>query len=87
MTPIDFERTPDLCSLSPREREVLSLACQALTNQEIGEHLGISGRTIEVYIARINLKLNARSKLHAALIAYGHVAPGPITNIEGVSTP
>lgn len=47
--------------LSAREREVLDLVVQGRHNREIGEQLGISPRTVEVYRARLMEKLQARS--------------------------
>lgn len=52
---------PDLARLSAREREVLGLVVQGRHNREIGESLGISPRTVEVYRARLMEKLQARS--------------------------
>lgn len=47
--------------LSAREREVLDQVVQGRHNREIGELLGISPRTVEVYRARLMEKLQARS--------------------------
>lgn len=48
-------------SLTPREREVLSLISGGQSNKEAGRHLGISPRTIEVHRARIMEKLGAKN--------------------------
>ena len=48
-------------TLSPREREVMVLATQGLTNKEIGRRLGISPRTVESHRARLMDKLGADS--------------------------
>ena len=47
--------------LTPREREVLDLISNGLSNKEAGRQLGISPRTIEVHRARIMEKLGARN--------------------------
>ena len=47
--------------LSRREREVMRLAAAGRPNREIGEELGISPRTVEVYKARMMEKLQARN--------------------------
>lgn len=47
--------------LSRREREVMRLAAAGRPNREIGEDLGISPRTVEVYKARMMEKLQARN--------------------------
>jgi FixJ family two-component response regulator len=50
-----------LSSLSPREREVMSLLMRGLHAREIGEQLGISHRTVEVHKAHIMEKMGVRS--------------------------
>lgn len=47
--------------LSSRELEVLNLLVDGLPNKRVGNHLGISYRTVEVYRARIMDKLSVRS--------------------------
>ena len=47
--------------LTLREREVLVRLAKGLTHRRIGEELGISHRTVEVYAARILLKTRERS--------------------------
>jgi DNA-binding NarL/FixJ family response regulator len=48
-----------------REREVLGLACEGLTNTEIGERLCLSVKTIETYLAKGAQRLGARNIRHA----------------------
>jgi two-component system, LuxR family, response regulator FixJ len=50
-----------LARLTPRERQVMDLAAAGRHNREIGEVLGISPRTVEVYKARLMEKLQARN--------------------------
>jgi two-component system, LuxR family, response regulator FixJ len=50
-----------LSRLTPREREVLDLLVQGLTQREIAARLAISPRTVEVYKARMMEKLQCRS--------------------------
>ena len=45
--------------LSVREREITTLLVRGLNNREIGEHLGISPRTVESHKARLMQKLGA----------------------------
>jgi DNA-binding NarL/FixJ family response regulator len=44
-------------SLTTREREVLQLAAQGLTNPKIAERLSISPRTVETHRANLMRKL------------------------------
>ncbi len=48
--------------LSPREREVLEMVGQGFNNQEIGERLGLSPKTIARHRERIMHKLNMHSR-------------------------
>jgi DNA-binding NarL/FixJ family response regulator len=56
-------------SLSARELEILNLLAQGLTAKQIGLHLGISFRTVEVHSRSIIDKLGAANRIHAAVIA------------------
>jgi DNA-binding NarL/FixJ family response regulator len=49
-------------TLSTREREVLQLAAQGLTNAEIGERLTIGKRTVETHRANLIRKLDLKSQ-------------------------
>jgi DNA-binding CsgD family transcriptional regulator/tetratricopeptide (TPR) repeat protein len=48
--------------LTPREREVVSLAASGLTNREIAERLHLSVRTIESHLSRAYAKLAIESR-------------------------
>ena len=50
-----------LASLTEREREVLALLVDGLTNLELAARLGISARTVEVHKARVLSKMGARN--------------------------
>jgi two-component system, NarL family, response regulator NreC len=58
-------QTPKLpCdALTVRERQVLDLTAQGLTNARIGEQLNISARTVETHRAHLMLKLGLKSRL------------------------
>jgi two-component system, LuxR family, response regulator FixJ len=47
--------------LTGREREVMDLLAQGMSNRQVGETLGISPRTVEVYKARLLEKLQIRT--------------------------
>ena len=55
-----------LARLSAREREVLRRLLAGEANKVIASELGISPRTVEVYRARLLLKLGAKSMLEVA---------------------
>ena len=62
--------------LSDREREVLGLIVDGLTNKEIGRALGLSPRTVETHRANLFAKLGAESlaqliRRYAALVDEG----------------
>jgi two-component system response regulator FixJ len=50
-----------IAELSIRQREVMELLIDGLSNKEIGKHLGISPRTVETYRAFIMAKTGASS--------------------------
>jgi DNA-binding NarL/FixJ family response regulator len=56
-------------SLSEREKEVVSLLAQGLTNKEIAQSLFLSVRTIEAHLRTIYGKLGVSSRTEAALWA------------------
>jgi ATP/maltotriose-dependent transcriptional regulator MalT len=56
-------------ALSPREKEVLSLLAQGLSNVAIGNELFISPKTVKVHVRHIFEKLGVSSRAAAALRA------------------
>jgi DNA-binding NarL/FixJ family response regulator len=58
-----------LAELSSRERQVLELVANGLSNQEIGLQLGLAEKTIKHYMTNILTKLQVRSRVEAALLA------------------
>jgi DNA-binding NarL/FixJ family response regulator len=67
-----------LDALTDREREVLVLVGQGLSNGEIGERLFLSPLTAKTHVSRIMTKLAARDRVHLVVLAYesGLVQPG-----------
>jgi two-component system response regulator NreC len=63
-------------SLTPREKEVLGLVAQGLTNQQIADDLVISARTVETHRAHIMDKLGfkKRSELVKYALRKGYLA-------------
>lgn len=58
--------------LTRREREILGLLCQRLTNSEIAERLFISTLTARNHVANLLAKLGAANRREAAAIAARH---------------
>lgn len=59
-----------LSSLSDREREVVSLIGQGLSNAEIGSALHLSEATVKGYVSAVLGKIGAVNRVQAALVAY-----------------
>ncbi|HEV7956690.1 MAG: DNA-binding response regulator [Microbacteriaceae bacterium] len=59
---------PRLESLSTREREVLDLIADGLTNREIGERLSLAEKTIKNYVSGVLSKLGLQRRTQAAIL-------------------
>jgi DNA-binding NarL/FixJ family response regulator len=59
-----------LGQLTEREREVLLLIAQGLSNQELADSLHISMPTAKTHVSRILAKLGARDRAQLVMIAY-----------------
>ncbi len=62
--------TSQLAVLTEREREVLGLVGQGLTNEEIGRALYLSPLTAKTHVSRIMSKLAARDRVQLVVVAY-----------------
>lgn len=58
-----------LAALTEREREVLALVAEGLTNAVIADRLVVSVHTVRNHVANLSAKLGASSKLEALAIA------------------
>ncbi len=74
-------RAAELDRLTEREREVLSLVAQGLSNEEIAGQLYLSPLTTKTHVSHIMTKLGARDRAQLVVVAYesGLVIPGVTT--------
>jgi DNA-binding NarL/FixJ family response regulator len=73
-----ISRASTLDSLTDREREVLVLVAQGLSNRQIADALVISERTARSHVSNILMKLGLASRTQAALLAIREgIAPDP----------
>ena len=71
-------KPPTVDSLTDREREVLVLVAEGLSNQQIADSLVISERTARTHVSNILGKLGVASRTQAALLAIREgIAPAP----------
>lgn len=63
---------PELAGLSPRERDILALIGDGLTNREIGKKLYLSEKTVKNRISRLLAKPAVQRRVQAAVLA-GHL--------------
>ncbi len=61
---------PHLSELTDREREVLTLIGEGLNNEEIAARLVVSPATARTHVSRTMIKLGARDRAQAVVIAY-----------------
>ncbi|HEX5368109.1 MAG TPA: response regulator transcription factor [Dehalococcoidia bacterium] len=71
-------QAPELSALTEREREIVALVAEGLSNEEIAERLSLSPWTAKTHVSRAMLKLGARDRAQLVVFAYesGLVKPG-----------
>src|SRR5690606_17944692 len=69
LEPVRRRGEAQVVELTLRERQVLELVAEGLTNRQIGERLFISDKTASVHVSAILRKLGASSRTEAAVRA------------------
>jgi DNA-binding NarL/FixJ family response regulator len=75
--PLPHER-PDIARLTEREREIVALVGEGLSNEEIAARLVVSPATAKTHVSRSMVKLGVRDRAQLVVLAYesGLVRPG-----------
>jgi DNA-binding NarL/FixJ family response regulator len=64
------DQTPDeLAELTEREREILALIAEGLTNRQIGERVFLAEKTVKNYVSSVLTKLGLERRTQAAALA------------------
>ncbi|MCP2263442.1 response regulator [Promicromonospora thailandica] len=69
-SPRPLDPHPRIGDLTDREREVVGLVAQGMSNQEIAEHLVLSPATARTHVSRAMIKLSARDRAQLVVFAY-----------------
>jgi DNA-binding NarL/FixJ family response regulator len=65
------ERSRPVDGLTAREREVLELVAEGLSNQEIADRLHVGVTTVKTHITALLTKTSSPNRVRLALLAYG----------------
>ena len=68
----DADDDPRLSSLGLRERQVLALIADGLTNRQIGERLNLAEKTVKNYVSGLLRKLGLERRTQAAVFELEH---------------
>lgn len=65
-TPKDAQQNKRAATLTPREREIVTLLRQGLRNKQIAAEMGITEGTVKIYLFRLFHKLGVRNRFELA---------------------
>jgi len=68
--PSEDPQTAALSRLSQREREVLELMADGLSNQQIAQRMGIGEKTVKTHVSNVLGKLSLEDRTQAAVFAW-----------------
>ena len=61
--------------LTPRERQLMALVAQGLSNKEVAWRLEITEGTVKVYLSRLFSKAGVQNRFELALLALRNMSP------------
>ncbi|MBX7549136.1 helix-turn-helix transcriptional regulator [Streptomyces sp. NPDC004232] len=67
-----IDATAEPFSLTPRERQVLSLLAAGGTYREIARNLGVSRHTVDTYLRRLRTKTGSANRTQLIMLAFRH---------------
>ncbi len=78
-SPREVQQTRRAASLTPREREIVTLLRQGLRNKQIAAEMGITEGTVKIYLFRLFHKLGVRNRFELArcgVLEQAKLSPG-----------
>lgn len=66
------KRLEPVYNLTDRERTVLALLVEGLTNPEIAQHLAVKNSTVKFHLGNLYAKLNVSTRTEAVALAFQH---------------